>query len=148
MLGQICGQDLTTISLLDLLLDFPAKILPDDIHRPKHFHAHPYYHLLTCPDDVSQWFWGGHLVHVSHAGSELWLVFDNISLLHLLPDFPAKIPPDDIHRPKHFHDHPYHHLLTCPDDVNEWFWGGHLVHVSHAGSDLWLGFDNISLLDL
>jgi hypothetical protein len=38
--------------------------------------------------------------------------------------------------------------LTCPDDVNQRFWGGHLIHVSRAGSDLWLGFDNISLLDL
>jgi hypothetical protein len=38
--------------------------------------------------------------------------------------------------------------LTCPDDVNQWFWGGHLAHVSHAWpvrvrvrvtrSDLWL----------
>jgi hypothetical protein len=25
--------------------------------------------------------------------------------------------------------------LTCPDDVNQWFWGGHLAHVSHAGPD-------------
>jgi hypothetical protein len=55
VLGQICGKDLTTISL-DLLLDFPAKIPPDDIHRPKHFHDHPHHHLLTCPDDVDQLF--------------------------------------------------------------------------------------------
>jgi hypothetical protein len=80
MLGQICGRDLTTISLLDLL-HFPVKILPDDIHRPKHFHAHPYHHLLSCPDDVNQWLWGGHLVDVSHAGSDLWSGFDNNSLL-------------------------------------------------------------------
>jgi hypothetical protein len=31
--------------------------------------------------------------------------------------------------------------LTCPDDVNQWFWGSHLAHVSHAGSDLWWGHD-------
>jgi hypothetical protein len=63
-------------------------------------------------------------------GSDLWSGFDNNSL-DLLPDFPAKILPDDIHRPKHFNAHPYHHhLLKCPDDVNQWFWGGHLGHVS------------------
>jgi hypothetical protein len=25
--------------------------------------------------------------------------------------------------------------LTCPDDDNQWFWVGHLAHVSHAVSD-------------
>jgi hypothetical protein len=27
--------------------------------------------------------------------------------------------------------------LACPNDDNQWFWGGHQAHVSHAGSDLW-----------
>jgi hypothetical protein len=35
--------------------------------------------------------------------------------------------------------------LTCPDDDNQWFWGGHLAHVSHTGSDLWWGFDKHQL---
>jgi hypothetical protein len=146
---------------------------------------------LTCPDDVNEWFWGGHLVHVSRAGSDLWSGFDNNQPSWFVAWFPSQNPTrcnvsllttkligslnstvtminktgiglvvcksvvhlggsrrlswlgyepdhqDDIHRPKHFHAHPYHHLLTCPDDVNQWFWGGHLVHVSRAGSDLW-----------
>jgi hypothetical protein len=47
----------------------------------------------------------------------------------------------NIHRANQFHAHPCHHLLTCPEDDNQWFWGSHLAHVSHAGSDMWLGFD-------
>jgi hypothetical protein len=59
-----------------------------------------------------------------------------------LPNFPAKILPDDTHRANQFHAHQYHHLLTCSDGDNQcWFWGGHLVDVSHAGSDLWSGRD-------
>jgi hypothetical protein len=116
------------------LPNFQAKIWQDDIHRPNQFHAHPYHHLLTCPDEGKLWFWVGHLAHVSDAGSDLWSGYERIS--HELPNFQAKIWQDDIHRPNQFHAHPYHHLLTCPDDVNQWFWGGHLAHVSDAGSDL------------
>jgi hypothetical protein len=71
MLGQICGLGITKTSLD--LPNIQAENLPDDIHRLNQFHAHPYHHLLTCPDDViNQWFWGGHLARVSHAGSDLW----------------------------------------------------------------------------
>jgi hypothetical protein len=28
-----------------------------------------------------------------------------------------------------------------PNDGNQWFWDGHLVHVSHAESDLLSGWD-------
>jgi hypothetical protein len=46
-----------------------------------------------------------------------------------LPNFPAKILPDDTHRANQFHAHQYHHFLTCPDGDNQcWFWGGHLAH--------------------
>jgi hypothetical protein len=38
-----------------------------------------------------------------------------------------------------FHAHPYHHLLTCPDGDNQWFWVRHLAHVGRAESDLWSG---------
>jgi hypothetical protein len=55
--------------------------------------------------------------------------------------FGAKILPDDIHRSNPFHAHPCHHILTCPDDDNQWFWVGHLANVSHAESDLWSGRD-------
>jgi hypothetical protein len=45
------------------------------------------------------------------------------------------------HLANQFHAHPYCHLLTCLDDDNGWFWGYHLAHVRHAGSDLWSGLD-------
>jgi hypothetical protein len=70
MLGQICGQGVTKISCD--LPNFRAKILTYNIHRTNQFHAHQYHHLLTCLDGDNQWFWGGHLVHVSRAGSDLW----------------------------------------------------------------------------
>ena len=70
MLGQICGQGVTKISCD--LPNFWSKILPDDIHWSNQFHAHQYHHLLTCQDGDNQWFWGCHLAHVSHAGSDLW----------------------------------------------------------------------------
>jgi hypothetical protein len=70
MLGQICGQAVT--KMRKNFHNFPAKILPDDIHRANQFHAHPYHHLLACPNDDNQWFWGGHQAHVSHAGTDLW----------------------------------------------------------------------------
>jgi hypothetical protein len=38
--------------------------------------------------------------------------------------------------------------LTCPDDANQWFWGGHLALVSHAGSDLWWGHEKNQTYDL
>jgi hypothetical protein len=69
MLGQICCQGAMKIS--SDLTTFQAKILPDDIHRSNQFHAHPYCHLLTCLDDDNGWFWGYHLAHVRHAGSDL-----------------------------------------------------------------------------
>jgi hypothetical protein len=78
MLGQICGQGLTKIS--SDLSNFRAKIPPDNILRANQLHAHPGHHLLTCPDDDNQWFWGGHLAHVSHAGSDLFLRFDKNQL--------------------------------------------------------------------
>jgi hypothetical protein len=54
---------------------------------------------LTCPDDDNQWFWGGHLVHVSWAGSDMWLGFDkNGSNMPII--FQAKILPDDIQHPQ------------------------------------------------
>jgi hypothetical protein len=67
VLSQICGWGVTQIS--HDLPNFWAKIgvLPDDIHRANKFHAHPYHHLLTCPDGDNQWFWGGHLAHVGRA---------------------------------------------------------------------------------
>jgi hypothetical protein len=71
MLGQICGQGVMKVSS-DMTITFQAKILPDDIHRAKQFHAHPYHHLLTCLDDNDQWFWSYHLACVRHAGSDLW----------------------------------------------------------------------------
>jgi hypothetical protein len=71
MLGQICGQGVMKIS--SDLTTFCPKILNDDIHRAKQFHAHPYHHLLTCLDDDDQWFWSYHLAHViHHAGSDFW----------------------------------------------------------------------------
>jgi hypothetical protein len=143
MLGQICGRGLTKISCD--LPNFRANILPDDIHRANQFHAHQYHHVLTCPDGDNQWFWGGHLAHVSHAGSDLWSECDKISC-DLPYNFRAKILPDDIHRANQFHaHHQYHHLLTCPYGDNQWFWGGHLAYVSHAGSDLWSGLDKNQL---
>jgi hypothetical protein len=56
-----------------------------------------------------------------------------------LPNYGAKILPDDIHRANPFHAHLYHHLLTCPDGDNQWFWVRHLAHVGCAESDLWSG---------
>jgi hypothetical protein len=78
MLGQICGQGVGVMKISsDLTITFQAKILPDDIHRTNQFHAHPYYnHLLTCLDDDNQWFWGYHLAHVHHAGSDFWSGLD------------------------------------------------------------------------
>jgi hypothetical protein len=52
-------------------ISLEAKTIPDDIYRANQCPAHPYHHLSTCPDDVNQWFWGGHLAHVSHAGPDL-----------------------------------------------------------------------------
>jgi hypothetical protein len=60
MQSQICGWAWQQISRD--LSNFWCKILPDDIHRVNQFHAHPYHHLLTCPDGDNQWFWGGHLI--------------------------------------------------------------------------------------
>jgi hypothetical protein len=70
ILGWICCQGVMKIS--NDLTFLQAKILPDDIHRAKQFHAHPYHHLLICLDDDNQWCWSYHLVHVRHAGSDLW----------------------------------------------------------------------------
>jgi hypothetical protein len=79
MLGWICGQDLTKISFD--LPNFQEKILPDDIHRANQFHAyHQYHHLLTCPYGDNQWFWDGHLAHVSHAWLDLWSGLDKNQL--------------------------------------------------------------------
>jgi hypothetical protein len=42
----------------------------------------------------------------------------------VLPNFWAKILPDDIQHPQshnQFYAYPCHHLLTCPDDDNQWF---------------------------
>jgi hypothetical protein len=58
----------------------------------------------------------------------------------------AKILSDDIHRANPFHAHPCHHLLTCLDGDNQWFWVGHLAHVDHAESDLSLGCELNQLL--
>ena len=70
MLSQIRAWGGIKISCY--LLNFGAKILPDDIHTSNQSHAHPCHHLLTCPDDDDQWFWVGHLAHVmSHAVSDL-----------------------------------------------------------------------------
>jgi hypothetical protein len=96
---------------------------------------------LTCPDGDNQWFWGGHLAHVSHAeSSSLGVTEISCYLLNL----EAKILSDDIHRANPFQAHPCHYLLTCSDGDNQWFWGGHLAHVSHAESDLSLGGNKIS----
>jgi predicted RNA-binding protein associated with RNAse of E/G family len=125
----------------DLTITFQAKILPDDIHRANQFHAHPYHHLLTCLDDDNQWFWSYHLAHVHHAGSDLWSGCDENHSSDLTITFQAKILPDDIHRANQFHAYPYHHLLTCLDDDNQWFWGYYLAHTRNAGSDLLSGCD-------
>jgi hypothetical protein len=69
MLSWICRQGGTKIS--GDLPNSQAKILPDDIHGVNQFHAHPFHHLLTCPYDDNQWFWDGHLAHVSHAELDL-----------------------------------------------------------------------------
>ena len=44
-----------------------------------------------------------------------------------LPNSQAKILPDDIHGAHQFHAHPFHHLLTCPYDDNQWFWDGSVI---------------------
>jgi hypothetical protein len=45
--------------------------------------------------------------------------------------------PEDIHtRANQFHAHPNHHLLTCLDEDNQWFWSHHLAHVSHASGQI------------
>jgi hypothetical protein len=66
---------------------------------------------------------------------------DLMKISNDLTTFQAKILPDDIQRANQFYAHPYHHLLTCLDDDNQWFWSYHLAHVHHVGSDLWSGCD-------
>jgi hypothetical protein len=77
---------------------------------------------------------------MENAESDLWSGRDKKTSA-MMPNYQATIPQDDIHRANQFHAHPYHHLLTCPDDDNQWFWGGHLAHMGCAESDLWLGHD-------
>jgi hypothetical protein len=78
---------------------------------------------------------------ICHAGSDLWSGCDENHSSDLTT-FQAKILPDDILRANQFHAHPYHHLLTCLDDDDQWFWSYHLAHViHHAGSDLLSGCD-------
>jgi hypothetical protein len=48
----------------------------------------------------------------------------------------AKILPDDIHRTNPFHAHPCHHLFTCLDADNQWFWG----RSSGPCGSCWVGF--------
>jgi hypothetical protein len=102
MVGQICGGGLTKISL-DFLPNSKSKILPDDIHS-SHLHAHPLHHLLTCSDDVNQWFWSGHIAHVCHGGSDLWWGFVKNQPYLICPLFRAKKSYHmDIHRSHQLH---------------------------------------------
>jgi hypothetical protein len=65
----------------------------------------------------------------------MWIVLGQIlawgrtKISCYLLNLEAKILPDDIQRANPFHAHPCHHLLTCSDGDNHWFWGGHLAHM-------------------
>jgi hypothetical protein len=90
---------------------------------------------------------------INGFGVAIWLVWIMLGQIcgwgvtkvisHDLPNFQAKIPPDDILRYNQFHAPSYHHLLTCPHDADQWFCGGHLagLGLDNAESDLWLGCD-------
>jgi hypothetical protein len=102
---------------------------------------------LICPDNDNEWFWVGHLAHVSHAGSDLWSGRDKNQLMWFAQLFRQKPTAGHIHRANQFHSHQScHHLLICPDNDNEWLWVGHLAHVSHTGSDLWSVRDKNQLI--
>jgi hypothetical protein len=145
ILGQICGRGVTKISWCDLP-NFSAKILPDNIHRANQLHFHPYHHLLTCQDNDDEWFWVCHLAHVSHAGSDLLSGCDKNQLMWFAQLFSQNPIRQHPYRANQFHAHPCHHPLICLDNNNEWFWVGHLAHVSHTGSDLWSGCNKNQLM--
>ena len=82
---------------------------------------------------------------VSHARSDLWSGYATKFAAVICPTSKPKILQVDINRSNQFHAHPCHHLLTCPDDDNQWFWGwSSCPYVSHAGSDLWSECDKKS----
>jgi hypothetical protein len=79
MLGQICGRGVFSSDLPN----FPAKILPDDIHRANQFNAHQYHHLLTCPDGDNQCCFGV-VILWEYRGSNMCVLYGSLCTTYFM----------------------------------------------------------------
>jgi hypothetical protein len=121
MLGQICGGGIYQKSaLISCPTSNPKN--PTRWNWQSQSIPYSYYHLLICSVDVIINGFGVVILPMCVIlGQICGGCLTKISLdLPMLPS--QKILPVDIHvhRSHQFHAHPLHHLLTCPDDVNQW----------------------------
>jgi hypothetical protein len=65
--------------------------------------------MSICPYGDNQWFWAGHMAHVSCMLGQI-CGMGMTRIICDLPNLRAKTLPDDIHRANQFHVHQHHHF--------------------------------------